>query len=163
MVGHMIGFLRLLLDKSLSASAKFISTFGAKSITGPVKDISGSIKDVTGIRKDIVETRLAEYELAEKESVIERPTLEQIERFDVKYQLAGYEAREALNKKISAIARKSLTLFLILGLLGSISLARDKDVLAAGCMVAFVWVMSFIYHLLHLTQQSHRGDVECSN
>ena len=55
---------------------------GLRSITGAAKDISGTAKDLTGIRKDIVETKLATNELRERESLIQKATLEDVKKYD---------------------------------------------------------------------------------
>lgn len=70
------------IAKAFSSSLTTITNVGPKAFTGPVKDISGTAKDVTGIRKDLVETKLAEKKLEDQESLIQKATLEDVERFD---------------------------------------------------------------------------------
>jgi hypothetical protein len=59
----------------------FWGLFG-KAVTGPMKDVSGIAKDVTEIKKNLVERKLAEKHLTDEESLISKPTLEDVKRFD---------------------------------------------------------------------------------
>jgi hypothetical protein len=55
-----------------------------KDVSGTANDVSGIAKDVTGVKKDLVERKLAEKHLTDEESLVSKPTLEDVKRFDPK-------------------------------------------------------------------------------
>ncbi|MCU1300691.1 MAG: hypothetical protein JWQ87_975 [Candidatus Sulfotelmatobacter sp.] len=56
---------------------------------------------MTGIRRDIVETKLADKRLQEQESLIEKPTWDEIKKLDPRIQTIIRSAEKALNNSIS--------------------------------------------------------------
>src|SRR5271157_3947710 len=74
--------LRTTISRVFSSLLKGVTALGAKAVTGPIKDVSGAAKDVTGIRKDLVETKLAQYEVQQHESLIQKATLKDVETYD---------------------------------------------------------------------------------
>jgi hypothetical protein len=76
--------MRLLFGKLFDWMSNFLTTFGAKAVTGPIKDVSGTAKDVTGVRRDLFEIELAKLKLQQEVSLITKVTLEDIIKYDAK-------------------------------------------------------------------------------
>lgn len=106
---HSMGF-RALLGKAISSTGNFLTSFGAKAVTGPIKDVSGAAKDVTGIRKDIVETKLADLKLKQEESLIQKASLDDVAKYDPKHR----DLRNVIGLELEVPLRVKILLFLIL-------------------------------------------------